>query len=183
LQSDLTPTRSYSRSWRQEADPALDTITDFMIRRFEQKDLENVIEINRTCLPENYSASFFLEVSEKCPEGFLVALNGDRVVGYIMCRLERGFSETSRFKLAKKGHIVSIAVLPEHRRKGIATELVRSAMKGLVEKKAEECFLEVRISNRPAQELYRKLGFEETRSIPFYYQNGEGAVVMSKALP
>jgi len=160
----------------------LDVITEIMIRRFEQKDLESVMEINRICLPENYSASFFLEISEKCPEGFLVALNSDRVVGYIMCRLERGFSEISRFRFAKKGHIVSVAVLPEHRRKGIATELVRKATKGLVEKEADECFLEVRISNRPAQELYRKLGFEETRSVPFYYQNGEGATVMSKAL-
>ncbi len=140
------------------------------------------MEINRTCLPENYSASFFLDIYEKYPEGFLVALNGDQVVGYIMCRLERGFSDVSRFRLAKKGHIVSIAVLPEHRRKGVATKLVEEATKGLIEKEAEECFLEVRISNRPAQDLYKGLGFQESRSIPFYYHNGEGAVVMSKAL-
>jgi ribosomal-protein-alanine N-acetyltransferase len=155
----------------------------FTIRRFEQKDLESVMEINKACLPENYSSSFFLEISEKLPEGFLVALNNERVVGYVMCRLERGFSEMNRFKFIKKGHIVSIAVLPEHRRKGIATELVSRAAKELAEKEAEECFLEVRISNKPAQNLYRKLGFRETRTIPFYYQNGEGAIVMSKALP
>ncbi len=160
----------------------MDEMLDFEIRGFEQKDLESVMEINRTCLPENYSSSFFLEIFEKYPEAFLVALNDNRVVGYIMCRLERGFSEMSRFRLVKKGHVVSIAVLPEHRGRGIATELVRRAMKGLVEKEAEECFLEVRASNRSAQELYKKLGFMEGRSIPFYYQNGEGAIVMSKTL-
>jgi len=160
----------------------LDARPGTVIRRFEPKDLENVMEINRTCLPENYSSSFFLDIYAKCPEGFLVALNDDQVVGYIMCRLERGFSEISRFRLAKKGHVVSVAIVPEHRRKGIATELAKEAMKGLIEKEAEECFLEVRISNRPALELYKRLGFQETRSIPFYYQNGEGAIVMSKVL-
>ncbi len=155
---------------------------EFVIRRFEQKDLGSIMEINRTCLPENYSASFFLDIHMKCPEGFLVALKGDQVVGYIMCRLERSFSEISRFRLAKKGHIVSIAVLPEHRRKGLATRLVSEATKGLIDREAEECFLEVRISNRPAQELYKRLGFQESRRIPFYYHNGEGATVMSKAL-
>lgn len=160
----------------------MDLAPDIVIRQFKPEDLETVMEINRTCLPENYSSSFFLDIYAKCPEGFLAALNDDRVVGYIMCRLERGFSEMSRFRLVKKGHVVSIAVIPEQRRRGIATRLVQEAMKGLAEKEAEECFLEVRISNKAAQELYKKLGFRDTRSIPFYYQNGEGAVVMSRTL-
>ncbi len=99
-----------------------------------------------------------------------------------MCRLERGFSEASRFHFARKGHVVSVAVLPEHRRRGVASELVEEATQSFIEKNAEECFLEVRMSNRPAIELYKKLGFQETRQIPFYYQNGESAIVMSKAL-
>ena len=160
----------------------MDTTQAIKIRRFESGDLESVMEINKTCLPENYTSTFFLDIQAKHPEGFLVALNDDRIVGYIMCRLERGFSETSRFHFARKGHVVSVAVLPEHRRRGIASELVNKATHSFAEKNAEECFLEVRMSNRPAIELYKKLGFQETRQIPFYYQNGESALVMSKTL-
>lgn len=161
----------------------MDERPSFIIRRFEQSDLDAVMGINATCLPENYSASFFLDVCAKFPEGFIVVVNDNKVVGYIMCRLERGFSEISRFKFVKKGHVISIAVLPEYRRKGMAMELVRGAMRSLVEKESEECFLEVRVSNKSAQELYSKLGFRETRTIPFYYHNGEDAVVMIKPLP
>ncbi len=156
--------------------------TDITIRRFGPNDLGSVMEINRTCLPENYSSSFFLEVHAKFPEGFLVAVNSDQVIAYIMCRVERGFSETSRFRFVRKGHVISIAVLPEYRRKGIGSELVRQAEKSLIEKESEECFLEVRASNKAAQELYNALEFRETRKIPFYYQNGEEAIVMTKTL-
>ncbi len=154
----------------------------FVVRRFEEKDLDSVMEINKTCLPENYSASFFLDVHAKLSEAFLVAVNGDSVVAYIMCRLERSFPEVSKFRFVKKGHIISIAVLPEHRRKGIASELIRRAEKSLLEREAEEYFLEVRVSNKSAQDLYKALGFMEARTIPFYYHNGEDAMVMSKAL-
>jgi len=156
--------------------------TDITIRRFEPNDLGSVMEINRTCLPENYSSSFFLEVHAKFPEGFLVAVNANKVVAYIMCRMERGFSETSRFRFVRKGHVISIAVLPEHRRKGIGSELVRQVEMSLIEKESEECFLEVRASNNSAQELYSALEFKKTRTIPFYYQNGEDAIVMTKTL-
>ena len=161
----------------------MDEKPSFAIRKFEQGDLDTIMAINAACLPENYSASFFLDVYARFPEGFLVVVNDNRVVGYIMCRLERGFSEMSKFRFVKKGHVISVAVLPEHRRRRMATELVKEAMKSLAEKESEECFLEVRVSNKSAQELYRKLGFRETRSISFYYHNGEDAVVMSKPLP
>jgi ribosomal-protein-alanine N-acetyltransferase len=182
METDYSPTRSYIRASTVEVDQTLETPASFAVRRFEEKDLGSVMEINRTCLPENYSASFFLDVYAKFPEAFLVAVNGDMVVAYIMCRLERGFSEVSKFRFVKKGHIISVAVLPEHRRKGIASELIRQAEKSLVEREAEEYFLEVRVSNKSAQDLYKALDFMEARTISFYYYNGEDAVVMSKAL-
>ena len=50
---------------------------------------------------------------------------------------------------------------------------------------AEQLFLEVRVSNVPAQGLYRKLGFVEiSRRKGYYPTNGgrEDAIVMQKAL-
>jgi ribosomal protein S18 acetylase RimI-like enzyme len=42
--------------------------------------------------------------------------------------------------------------------------------------------LEVRVSNHVAQQLYRSTGFMEIGFIPFYYKDGEGAIVMRKVL-
>ena len=46
---------------------------DIRLRLFNEKDLDEVVEINRTCLPENYVPYFFMEIYYKCPEGFWVA--------------------------------------------------------------------------------------------------------------
>jgi len=156
---------------------------NYIIRKFNPNDLEAVIYINRTCLPENYSPSFFLEIYQNCPDGFLVAESENlSIVGYIMCRLELGFSEFKKLKLVKKGHIVSIAILPEFRRKGIAMELINKVLKFLNEKKIDECFLEVRTTNEPAINLYKKLGFSIVRTIPGYYLDGTDAYIMAMEL-
>jgi ribosomal-protein-alanine N-acetyltransferase len=97
-----------------------------------------------------------------------------------MCRIERGFSELRRFGISKKGHIVSVAVLPEHQRKGIGKALVEKALEGMLDYGAGETYLEVRISNEPAIDLYKKLGFNIIRRIVGYYRDGEDAYVMAK---
>lgn len=145
----------------------------FQIRTFEPKDLSDVMTINKTCLPENYPSSFFLDMHYNHPELFLVAVSQDKVAGYIMCRLEHGFSEAKRLKLVKKGHVVSLAVLPDFRRSGIAASLVKTALERMLAHKADECFLEVRSSNQSAIALYESLGFQETRRISYYYMDGE----------
>ena len=44
--------------------------------------------------------------------------------------------------------------------------------------KVESLFLEVRVSNTPAINLYKKFGFKIVRRIPYYYRDGEDAYVM-----
>jgi ribosomal-protein-alanine N-acetyltransferase len=138
--------------------------------------------INRVCLPENYTDYFFLDLYRRFPESFIVAEQNGEIVGYIMCRIELGFSNFGFSGLIKKGHIVSIAVLPEFRRKGIAKALINRAMEGMKLYKAKQCFLEVRVSNVPAVNLYKSLGFQITKTIHGYYADGEDAYVMSKKL-
>jgi len=122
---------------------------------------------------------FFLDIHRNFPEAFVVAEVNGKVVGYIMCRLEHGFSETRRFSLVKKGHIVSVAVLPEYRGAGIGNALAREALRAISKHKAEECFLEVRVTNDSAVNLYKKLGFSITRKVSRYYFDGADAYVMS----
>jgi len=148
------------------------------LRQFNPNDLEPVIEINRTCLPENYAGFFFMDTYRSCPTAFVVAEVGARIVGYIMCRIEHGFSDIKRIKFVRKGHIISVAVLPDYRRAGIASELVNEALKALRELGADECYLEVRTTNDVGQRLYEKLGFSAARRVPHYYADGAEALVM-----
>jgi len=168
----------------EQKPPSLDLMKrEFLIRKFQRDDLSRVMYINTTCLPENYSPYFFMTIHEKFPETFLVAEDKGEVVGYIMCRIEIGFSNLKRLELTRKGHIVSIAVLPEHRKKGIGSSLIVDAMKKMVEYKATECYLEVRVSNTPAINLYSKLGFMIVKTMKGYYADGEDAYVMARKLP
>src|SRR2546425_3172497 len=137
----------------------------YLLRPFRPDDLSSVVEINRVCLPENYSAYFFMEVYKSCPEAFIVAERENRVVGYIMCRLEFGFSDLRRFRMVRKGHVVSVAVMPDFRRRGIGRELVGSAMKALEWKGGGECFLEVRNANDEAGRVYKGMASDTERKV------------------
>ncbi len=146
-------------------------------------DLIQVMNINRICLPENYTYSFFEELARGYPKAFWVAEVNGRIVGYIMCRVERIFSKINFLKIVKAGHIVSIAVLPQYRRRGIATELIKLALNSLLhEYGCEESYLEVRVSNHAAISLYRKLGFVTREIHKRYYADGEDAFLMSISL-
>ena len=155
---------------------------NFRLRKFNTNDLERITYINRTCLPENYSDYFFVDLHRRFPETFIVAEENGEVVGYIMCRIETGLSSSIFRGLIKKGHIVSVAVRQEYRRKGIGEALVAKAMENMRLYKAKHCFLEVRVANTAAVDLYKKLGFEVSRTVRGYYADGEGAYVMETKL-
>ena len=153
---------------------------EFRIRRFRSDDLNRVMEVNYECLPENYSSYFYLDLYRRFPETFLVAEMEDLIQGYIMCRIERGFSKLRSFKPSRLCHVVSIAVRPKYRRRGIATALLIEAMRnGRENSGATECFLEVRVSNDPAINLYEKIGFVKMKRNHGYYIDGEDAWMMA----
>jgi [ribosomal protein S18]-alanine N-acetyltransferase len=154
----------------------------FKLRKFIPNDLQSVMQINRVCLPENYTDFFFIDLHQRFPETFIVADEKGEIAGYIMCRIEVGLSNLGFSGLIRKGHVVSIAVLPNHRHKGVAKAIITKALEGMTYYKAKQCFLEVRVTNETAINLYKKLGFEITRTINGYYSDGEDAYVMTKQL-
>lgn len=154
----------------------------FKLRKFTPNDLQSVMQINRETLPENYSDYFFMDLYERFPETFIVAEDSGKIAGYIMCRIEVGLSNFGLGGLIRKGHVVSIAVLPRFRRKGVAQALLNTAMNGMCFYKAKQCFLEVRVTNDAGVALYKKLGFEVSRTVHGYYSDGEDAYVMSKKI-
>jgi [ribosomal protein S18]-alanine N-acetyltransferase len=154
----------------------------FKLRKFEPDDLQNVMNINRVCLPENYTDMFFMDLHERFPETFVVAEEDHDIIGYIMCRIEVGLSNFGLGGLIRKGHVVSLAVMPQARRRGVASALLNKAMEGMCGYKARQIYLEVRVTNEAGVNLYKKVGLEVTRTIPGYYSDGEDAYVMSKKL-
>ena len=156
--------------------------TMFALRRFRPDDLEKVMHINQVCLPENYSTYFFLELYERYPETFIVAEVAGEIAGYIMCRIETGLPDFGLLGITKRGHVISIAVLPEYQRKGIGEALMREAMIAMRQYKAKDCYLEVRVSNSQAINMYKKLNFETSRTVHGYYADGEDAAIMTRKL-
>jgi ribosomal-protein-alanine N-acetyltransferase len=154
----------------------------FTLRLFRPKDLNQVMYVNRVCLPENYTQYFFMDLYQRFPKTFIVAEENEEIVGYVMCRIESGPPDWGLFGIARKGHVISIAVLPKFQRRGIGQALMHKAMEGMRAYKAKECYLEVRVSNTPAVNLYKKLGFKIMRTLRGYYADGEDAYVMNKKL-
>jgi len=162
-----------------ELQVALREIGDCIIRRCDPSDLIPVMEINMKTLPEHYSDYFYESLLAELPESFLVGEVNGRLVGYIMCKTEYGFSNFKKLGFVKKGHVVSVAVLEEQRKKGIGRALIEEAIAGTKIKKADELYLEVRCSNNEAVRLYEKIGFIIKQRIKSYYRDGEDAYLMT----
>jgi ribosomal-protein-alanine N-acetyltransferase len=158
---------------------ALRNVNGYSLRRCGIDDLKSVIDINEKTLPEHYTEYFFESLLREIPEAFIVAELENEIVGYIMCKLEFGFSNFRKLGFVKKGHVVSISLLEEHRGKYIGEALMMEGINGVVSRKGDEIYLEVRTSNLPAISLYRKLGFQTKSILKTYYRDGEDANLMA----
>lgn len=103
-----------------------------------------------------------------------VALFNEQVIGYVCIH-----------SLLDVTHVLKVTVLPHFRRKGIGSRLLQSALQELQDKHMaiREVTLEVRASNNPAINLYRRLGFSERgRRRGYYRRPDEDALIMSLSL-
>jgi len=155
----------------------------FTLRTFTVSDLAHVMHINTKCLPENYSQFFYKDLYTQFPETFIVAEMDGGIQGYIMCRIEKGWSKRGKLTPTRLCHVVSIAVMEGYRRKGIGEALVVEAMgRGRRTYDCKEGYLEVRIGNEAAVNLYAKLGFTKVKRNYGYYLDGEDAWLMAAPL-
>jgi len=154
----------------------------FGIKSCTLDDLDGVVEVNEKELPEDYPYFFYKSILDNYSDSFLIAYDLDdpeKILGYIMWRLERTPSVNS-LKLINKGHLVSIAVLSEYRRSGIASALLEKSMPEIKKKGISEFVLEVRVSNYQAINLYKKFGYKIESIKRKYYRDGENAYYMVK---
>lgn len=80
------------------------------------------------------------------------------------------------------GHITTVGVAPEHRRRQLAKRLMAEVERGFKQRQVRLVRLEVRSLNIPAQKLYQRLGYSVTQRLPKYYSNGGDGLLMLKSL-
>ncbi|WP_018692807.1 ribosomal protein S18-alanine N-acetyltransferase [Algicola sagamiensis] len=84
--------------------------------------------------------------------------------------------------IAGEATLLDVCIAPEYQGNGFGRVLVEHFVKTSFEKGAESLWLEVRVSNQAAQQLYHQVGFYEVGRRPNYYPAGierEDAVIMS----
>jgi ribosomal-protein-alanine acetyltransferase len=82
----------------------------------------------------------------------------------------------------RTGHVTTLGVSPEHRRRGVAERMLLKVEEGFRRRQVRTIRLEVRSVNTGAQELYRKLGYAVTQRLPRYYSNGGDGLLMVKPI-
>ena len=101
---------------------------------------------------------------------WLVALSGERVVGYVGSQTVLGEAD-----------IMNVAVSPDARRNGLGQALLQRLQDDLTRQQVHSLTLEVRASNEPAIALYTKLGYVQVGRRPNYYHKPkEDALILRK---
>jgi ribosomal-protein-alanine N-acetyltransferase len=148
-------------------------IQGLRLRRARRRDIATVAAIEDASFPDPWKEEIFLEALECYGAAFFVAEYADRIVGFVTAALEDTGTEIY-------GHIMNIAVDHQFRSKGIGTKLVARIELECLIAGATAMQLEVRQSNRAAQEFYQRIGYQQALTIAGYYANGEDAVLMIK---
>ncbi|MGH9044737.1 MAG: ribosomal protein S18-alanine N-acetyltransferase [Acidimicrobiales bacterium] len=138
------------------------------VTQMHRRDLRAVLDIEKRVFPEPWSSSVFAsELALRHVRSYRIARLGRKTIGY------RGLM------LGEEAHVTTLAVAPEHQRKGVATLLLLDAVSTAIESGAISVSLEVAFSNGGAQALYRRFGFSPVGVRKRYYQlTGEDAYVM-----
>lgn len=149
--------------------------TVYEIRPLTDKQLTEVLLLNQRCFRkgENYTKhTFSFLLSESNTLSYRVVMPAGKIVAFIFITVTEDGS----------GHITTIGVAPEHRRRGLARRLLVYTEEALKKRNVNTIFLEVRVDNLPAQNLYRRLGYAIVQRLPKYYNSGDDGFLMVKSL-
>jgi [ribosomal protein S18]-alanine N-acetyltransferase len=143
-----------------------------IVRRAEQRDLPQIVQIEGLCFPLEtafppgmfaYLIKYSVSLVACEPEG--------RVLGFIM-----GYTS------GRGGAVYTLDVHPLYRRKGVGSRLIQALEEELQALGARAIRLEAALENPEAMDLYRKAGYRERELVRNYYGRGKDAVRMWKEL-
>ncbi|XP_002733958.1 N-alpha-acetyltransferase 20-like [Saccoglossus kowalevskii] len=148
------------------------------LRPFICDDMFHFNNVNLDPLTETYGLPFYMQYLARWPEYFQVAESPDgRIMGYIMGKAE-GSGENWH------GHVTALTVAPEYRRLGLAAKLMEVLEESSELKNNYFVDLFVRVSNKVAIDMYKRIGYTVYRTVLEYYSGDpdEDAYDMRKAL-
>jgi ribosomal-protein-alanine N-acetyltransferase len=158
------------------------------LRDFRRDDFETLWNIDQQCFPPGISYSRFELATYIARRSSLTliaeavdldiqgrARNHQKVstatLGFIVAELRRNV-----------GHIITIDVLPEHRRSGVGSSLLQACESRLQMQCCSSVSLETAVDNTAALSFYKRHGYRVLKTLAHYYSTGVDAFVLSKQL-
>ncbi|MCP1676341.1 ribosomal protein S18 acetylase RimI-like enzyme [Natronocella acetinitrilica] len=139
-----------------------------MIRPAALDDLSGLLELeSRTFVTDRLSRRSFRHLLTRAHGVTLVAMDGARLLGYVVVLFRRGVS------LAR---LYSIAVDPDARGRGIGQALVQAAEEAAIEEGCAEMRLEIRRDNPASIALFEGHGYRYFGAYSAYYEDAMDAV-------
>jgi [ribosomal protein S18]-alanine N-acetyltransferase len=147
-----------------------------VIRAARDTDVDNMYRLEQMCFDVEAFSTHQLQylINTRTAISFVAEYNG-AFAGFII-----GLTNRNRF--GKYGRVYTLDVDDRFRRLGIGTVLIEALLGDLRRARCSRCFLEVKIDNSKAINLYEKIGFERCRIVPDYYSPGVNALKMKKQL-
>lgn len=146
----------------------------WILRDLKKEDIPQLARIEKLSYPDPWQPRYFQ---------FLVGMenpawgvwDGERLAGFIIAIWEQEWGENDL-------HIVNLAVDPDYRRRGVARFLLEQMLAYARQIRVARVYLEVRMNNQPAIDLYQKCGFMITRRLEKYYPRGLDGWEMAKPI-
>jgi [ribosomal protein S18]-alanine N-acetyltransferase len=146
----------------------MSTMREVVVQRLDLEDVAAIEEIEQRSMPAPWSRMMFVSEIVKATSICLGAFADEELAGYVI---------VSRYVDA--WHIMNLVVVPEHRREGIATRLLRTLFDMTSDDDGRGFTLEVRVSNDAAITLYESMDFQGQGIRRSYYtDNREDALIM-----
>ena len=141
------------------------------LHQFEEGDLDSLMEFLDENLTENYRKEVFLNIKKKWPDGFLLIIDQQKIIG-VGC---------GAILPNEKLRILIIALEKDYQGRGLGTKLMDQMIRAAMIFGITKVTLEVRKDSQ-AINFYRKLGFSSVDVLPCYYQDGCDGIVMERQL-
>lgn len=142
---------------------------NYIIENFSEHHLDDVMEIEAHANPTPWSKQTFEKILELRSLSFVIIQNSV-LIGFCIAN-----------KVLDECHLQNISVIENMRRQGVGDFMLDILIKRMKLAQLKVALLEVRRSNKIAQDFYRKNGFDELSVRKDYYQakNGrEDAIIM-----
>ena len=153
---------------------------DFVIRNYRAADFDRLWKIDQMCFPAG------IAYTQMDLTGFITRRKAITLVAEYPAGSQFA-GEIAGFAVAQPirniGRILTLDILPEARRSGLATRLMREIEMRLRAGGCQQVYLETAVNNEPALRLYQRLGYEILRTLPLYYPtHALDAYLMGKVL-